>query len=161
MEGIPGVPGGGESARELAAPVLRLSRLGFFLAFRAGGLMNDGEDGSEVWNASMVGLRLRAKLLIFLGFLGPGDVMGRSSCSSRGEVASAIFRLWKESNPKFEEENEDKGTNVIGDSGDELGEGSESEEESTVDIVVVGEESVESEACVDVLSRCWCVWMWE
>jgi hypothetical protein len=43
---------------------------------------------------------------------------------------------------------------VIGDSGDELGEGSDSEEESTVDMVVVGDESVESEVCVEVLSRC-------
>jgi hypothetical protein len=50
-------------------------------------------------------------------------------------------------------ENEDSGTKVIGDSGEELGEGSDKEEESTVEIVVVGEESVESEACVDVLSR--------
>lgn len=44
----------------------------------------------------------------------------------------------------------------IGDSGEELGEGSVSEDESTVDMVVVGDESVESEACVDVLSLCWC-----
>jgi hypothetical protein len=42
----------------------------------------------------------------------------------------------------------------MGDSGDELGDGSDNEEESTVEIVVVGEESVESEVCVDVLSRC-------
>jgi len=44
---------------------------------------------------------------------------------------------------------------VIGDSGDELGEGSDKEEESTVEMVVVGEESVESEVCVEVLSRYW------
>ena len=50
--------------------------------------------------------------------------------------------------------NDDNGTIVIGDSGDELGEGSDKEEESTVEMVVVGEESVESEACVEVLSRC-------
>lgn len=43
---------------------------------------------------------------------------------------------------------------VIGDSGEELGDGSEMEDESIVDIVVVGEESVESLA-VDVLSWCW------
>lgn len=51
--------------------------------------------------------------------------------------------------------NEDNGTSVIGDSGEELGDGSDSEDESTVDTVVVGEESVESDACVEVLSRCW------
>lgn len=44
----------------------------------------------------------------------------------------------------------------MGDSGEELGDGSVREDESTVDIVVVGDESVESEACVDVLSLCWC-----
>lgn len=51
-------------------------------------------------------------------------------------------------------EYEDSGTKVIGDSGDELGEGSDNDEESMVDIVVVGDESVESEAWVEVLSRC-------
>jgi len=44
----------------------------------------------------------------------------------------------------------------MGDSGEELGDGSDNEEESTVEIVVVGDESVESDACVDVLSVCWC-----
>ena len=49
---------------------------------------------------------------------------------------------------------EDNGTSVIGDSGEEEGEGSESDDESIVDIVVVGEESVESDAWVEVLSQC-------
>ena len=39
----------------------------------------------------------------------------------------------------------DIGKVEVGDSGDELGEGSVKEGESNVDIVVVGEESVESE----------------
>ena len=65
-----------------------------------------------------------------------------------------MLRLWSFSKPNVEAPNEERGTSVTGDSGDELGEGSESEEESTVDIVVVGEESVESDVCVDVLSRC-------
>jgi hypothetical protein len=34
----------------------------------------------------------------------------------------------------------------MGDSGEELGEGSDNEDESTVDMVVVGDESVESDA---------------
>ncbi len=42
------------------------------------------------------------------------------------------------------------------DSGDELGDGSVMDDESIVDMVVVGEESVESELIVDVLSRCCC-----
>jgi hypothetical protein len=44
---------------------------------------------------------------------------------------------------------------MAGDSGEELGEGSDNEEESTVDVVVVGDESVESDVCVHVLSRYW------
>lgn len=64
---------------------------------------------------------------------------------------SFILRDGYESNPKFEPVNEDNGITVIGDSGEELGEGSDIEDESIVDMVVVGEESVESEV-VDVLS---------
>lgn len=36
-----------DNANLLAAPVLRLRRLGFFLAFNGGGLIKDGEAGSE------------------------------------------------------------------------------------------------------------------
>jgi hypothetical protein len=67
---------------------------------------------------------------------------------------SAIFNLEKCSKPKLDPGKEESGTKVIGDSGEELGDGSDNEEESTVDIVVVGDESVESEVFVDVLSRC-------
>jgi hypothetical protein len=68
--------------------------------------------------------------------------------------ASATLRLLKASMPpKDEPEKEESGRRVMGDSGDELGEGSEREDESTVEMVVVGEESVESDACVDVLGR--------
>jgi hypothetical protein len=49
------------------------------------------------------------------------------------------------SRPNVDPENEDKGTKVMGDSGEDEGEGSDSEDESTVDIVVVGDDSVESE----------------
>lgn len=45
---------------------------------------------------------------------------------------------------------------VTGDSGEEDGEGSVNEDESAVEIVVVGDESVDSDACVDVESRCLC-----
>lgn len=81
--------------------------------------------------------------------------MGRSSFSGNLEIfVSTIFKLWNESRPKVELEKDESGTIVTGDSGEELGEGSDNDEESTVDIVVVGEESVESDVCVDVLSRC-------
>lgn len=41
---------------------------------------------------------------------------------------------------------------MIGDSGEDEGEGSVNDDESAVEIVVVGEESVDSEHCVDVES---------
>jgi len=73
------------SANLLAAPVFRLRRLGFFLAFSGAGLMNDGEAGSEALKVSGTGtdtgLRFNAKLLRFLNRRGEGDVMGRSSLS--------------------------------------------------------------------------------
>jgi hypothetical protein len=60
-------------------------------------------------------------------------------------------------------ENEESGTIVTGDSGEDDGEGSVNEDESAVEMVVVGEESVDSEVCVDVESRCLCkmlaVWL--
>jgi hypothetical protein len=146
----------------LAAPVFRLSKLGFFLPVNAGGFMKDGDDGSEVWKVSTLEFRFNARLLGFFGFRGDGEVIGLSSLNgSLIGLVSTIFRLWNESKPKVDPENEDNGTRVIGDSGEELGEGSDKEDESTVDIVVVGDESVESDACVDVLSRCWCEWMRE
>ncbi len=53
---------------------------------------------------------------------------------------------------------EGKGT---GDSGEDRGDGSVIVDESTVDIVLVGDESVDSEFVVDVLPRCWCRdWKW-
>lgn len=139
-----------------AAPVLRLSKLGFFLGGFAGGLINEGEEGSDAWKAPLLELRLRARAFGFFGFRGDGDVMGRLSLSGKWTVVSTIFKLWKASRPKDDPENEDSGTKVMGDSGEDEGEGSDSEDESTVDIVVVGDESVESEVCVEVLSRCWC-----
>lgn len=51
-------------------------------------------------------------------------------------------------------ENEGAAAFEMGDSGEGPGEGSVTEEESMVEIVVVGELSDDSEATVDVLSRC-------
>lgn len=45
---------------------------------------------------------------------------------------------------------------MTGESGEEEGDGSDSGEESVVDSVVVGEESADSDACVEVLSWCRC-----
>lgn len=138
--------------------MFKLNKLGFLLPFNVGGFINDGDEGSDDWNESTLEFKFKARLFRFFVFLGPGDVIGRSSLSvNRDGVVSIIFRFWKESSPKVDPENDDNGTRVTGDSGEELGEGSDNEEESTVDIVVVGDESVESEVCVEVLSRCW--WM--
>jgi hypothetical protein len=46
------------------------------------------------------------------------------------------------------------GIRFMGESGEEEGEASDRGEESVVDSVVVGEESADSEVCVDVLSWC-------
>jgi hypothetical protein len=92
MPGVPTV----STARDclFAAPVLRLSKLGFLLPFNAGGLMNEGDEGSDVSKASTLELRLRARLLGFLAFRGDGDVIGRSSLrGSRMGLVSAIFKL--------------------------------------------------------------------
>lgn len=101
--------------------------------------------------------KLRARLFGFLNFLGEGEVIGRSLLSDgRTGFKPAIFMFLNASRPNELPENDESGTSVMGDSGEEEGEGSESETESIVDMVVVGEESVESDVWVDVLSQCWC-----
>lgn len=45
-----------------------------------------------------------------------------------------------------------RGTRFTGESGEDEGEGSESEEESVHETVVVGDESADSDACMDALS---------
>lgn len=79
----------------LAAPVFRLRRLGFFLPWSVGGLMNDGDEGSDDSEPSTLVLRFKARLFGFLALRGPGDVMGRSSLigTRRTEPVSATFRL--------------------------------------------------------------------
>jgi len=67
----------------LVAPVFRLSKLGFFLGGLAGGLINDGEDGSDAWNAPLLELRLRARAFGFLDLRGEGDVIGRLLLSGK------------------------------------------------------------------------------
>lgn len=50
----------------------------------------------------------------------------------------------------------DKGISWMGESGDDDGEGSDRDDESVHETVVVGDESADSDVCVDVLS--WCLW---
>lgn len=130
--------------------VLRLSRLGFFLGPGILGLIKHGEEGSEtkeLFKAANGGCIDRP--FMFLGFLGPGEVIGRSKLLIF--VLRSIWRpsIFVGSSPKVVNGNEFKGMRFTGESGDDEGEGSDSEE---VSVVRVGEESADSEFCVDVLS---------
>jgi hypothetical protein len=59
-----------------------------------------------------------------------------------------------DSMPKVVEGKLFSGMRWTGESGEDEGEGSERDEESVVDRVVVGEESADSEVCVEMLSWC-------
>lgn len=90
---------------------------------------------------------------------GEGEVMGRSR---PGPLLLLLFGSMtdSEARPTDMEEKPPKvgpgkaasGTRFIGESGEEEGDGSESEDESVQDIVVVGDESADSDICVEVLS---------
>lgn len=83
------------SERLFAAPVFKLSRLGFRRPFSVGGFINDGDDGSDVSNESTtLEFKLRARLFGFFAFRGEGDVIGRSSFTgNRGGLISTIFEV--------------------------------------------------------------------
>lgn len=89
---------------------------------------------------------------------GEGEVIGRCRRGGPGKlrlferVAVLLERL-----PKVVAGKLLRGMRLTGESGDEDGEGSEREAESVVDSVVVGEESVDSDIWVEVLS--WCLWV--
>jgi hypothetical protein len=157
-----GVGGGGSRESEGRAfpakfdDVCRLRVLGFFLGFGSGGLTKAiGDAGAETWTSGSSEPSFSARPFALRGFRGEGEVMGRSK-ESRRMGLSDMVRSSREWIPKPLEEKEERGRMMTGDSGEELGDGSVSADESAVDIVVVGEESVDSEACVDVLSRCLC-----
>lgn len=136
--------------------VFRLSWLGFLFMAGIVGFIKDGEDGSDISDdeaadAAKGGCIERP--FMFLGRRGAGEVMGRIrwflGCSETAKVAM------DGSPPKLVDGKAFKGTRLTGESGDEEGEGSDSDEESVHDTVVVGEESADSDVCVEVLSRCW------
>jgi hypothetical protein len=134
-----------------------------------GGLINSGDGGAELFfslGATAIGAGVCARKLLsedavliprFLRFRGFfAGVVGR--CSSKkvpadGSPTGAASRLDLKSATK------DEGVIVFarGDSGDTPGEGSVTEDESMVEMVVVGELSEEP---VDVLSRL-SLWMWK
>lgn len=80
--------------------------------------------------------------------LGAGDVMGRIK---RGGCSETVRLAIDGRAPKVVPGKALRGTKLTGESGDEEGEGSESDEESVHDTVVVGDESADS----SLLSRCW------
>lgn len=75
--------------------------------------------------------------------LGAGDVIGRAR---RGPDSETVRASIGGRAPKLVPGNALRGTRLTGESGDEEGDGSESEAESVQDTVVVGEESVDSDA---------------
>lgn len=91
---IGGMPGDAGTSNEVClikseALVLRLRRLGFLFMAGIAGLMKDGEQGSDTMvldEAAAVGGWIE-RFFMFLGFLGAGDVMGRSNA-----LASEMLR---------------------------------------------------------------------
>jgi hypothetical protein len=129
--------------------VFRLSWLG--LRFMAGmaGLMNTGDEGSDTSDGDCDGANggCMERPFMLRGRRGEGDVTGRSNCGSDTE------RIDSGGNgPKVGPGKDDKGTRLMGESGDEDGDGSEKEAVSVPYPAVVGDESADSEFCVDVLS---------
>lgn len=129
--------------------VLRLSWLGFLFIAGILGLMKEGDEGSET--------KLDDRELANGGWIdnpfmfllrGDGDVMGLSRLPKSFTVRLFIVDGRP---PKLVAGKEFRGIRLTGESGEDDGDGSESEEVSVVN-VVVGDESADSEFCVDVLS---------
>lgn len=130
-----------------------------------GGLINDGEVGADVFfslltiaGSDPVGPARRLlrdvdvlipRFFKFLGFF--AGVVGR--CNSKnafGEASDEPFSVLRALKSAAKEGG---AALEIGDSGDGPGEGSVTEDESMVEMVVVGELSDDSDATVEVLSR--------
>lgn len=142
--------------------VFKLSWLGF--RFMAGimGLMKTGEAGSDtkervvVVEAGNGGWIERP--FMFRPRRGDGEVIGR--CRRGGSATLRLFVMVVvilEKLPKVVAGKLLRGMRLTGESGDEDGEGSERDDESVVESVVVGEESADSEVWVEMLSWCWWV----
>lgn len=126
--------------------------------------MKEGEVGAEVFFSFLATMGrevldprrfvkdvavLIPRFLRFLGFL--AGVVGR--CNSKKVLGELSAELFSDLRDRKSDTNDEGATLAMGDSGEGPGEGSVTDEESMVDIVVVGEESEDSEAKVDVLSR--------
>lgn len=121
--------------------------------------MNEGEEGSEtrlddsdVWNGGCID-----RPFILRARLGDGDVIGRGNSDAPPLLTVRVCMLDDKSDDKPESPpnvvagNELRGIRLTGESGEDDGDGSEREEVSVVS-VVVGDESADSELCVEVLS---------
>lgn len=110
------------------------------------GLMKTGDAGSDVSGLAMAeNGGVIDKPFMFFGRLGAGDVIGRSFVVV---VLSATLREAKDGNPSPLKEGlvrDERGSRFTGESGDEDGDGSDREEESVQETVVVGEDSADSE----------------
>jgi hypothetical protein len=91
------------------------------------------------------------RFFMLRSLLGDGEVIGRSRIGASGTLSVVVWR------PKGAEVKLLNGRMLMGESGDDDGDGSDSGEESVVDMVVVGDESADSDICVEVLSWCLCV----
>lgn len=143
MEPTDGEPG--TSILRVAKPIVlvfRVSWLGFLFIPGMTGLIKDGDVGS-VGSAVELNGGCIERPFMFIARLGAGEVVGLS-----GGLTSQTLSLAIEGRPPNDVElelSEDSGTRFTGESGDEEGEGSESEDESVQEAVVVGEEPADSE----------------
>jgi len=143
--------------------MVKLKLLGL-LRGGVGGLMKEGDVGAEVFFSflategrdvfdprrfvSEVAV-LIPRFFRFLGFF--AGVVGRASSKKvLGELSAELFSDLRDLKS---DTNEEGATLATGDSGEGPGEGSVTDDESMVEIVVVGEESEDSDAKVEVLSR--------
>jgi hypothetical protein len=147
----------------MVRPMLASFRLG-----GVGGLTKDGDEGAEVRSVTTGGgangadimarprlyalVVLTARFFRLRGFFAEG--LGRCMSKKGAVVGSVIVRsggLKREASMTYV-----RGDALLaGDSGDGPGDGSVMDEPSSVETVVVGDESEDSEADVEMLSRCW------
>lgn len=115
------------------------------------GLMNDGDAGSETSEGER---ELKGGCIerpfMFFARRGAGEVIGLSRLAASETLKVAI----DDKPPKDVPLKDERGINFTGESGDEDGEGSDDEESVQETVVLVGEDSADSEFCVDVLSLC-------
>lgn len=155
--GSEGLCGGSKLGRRPANSlefVFKLRLLGFLFIAGIFGFMNEGEDGSDACVDDEVEFAKGGWMERPFMFLrrGAGDVIGRTR---RGADSETVRLAIDGRAPKLVPGNALSGTRLTGESGEEEGDGSEREDESVHETVVVGDESADSEACVEVLSRWW------